>query len=315
MEVKRAYLKKPPVEIKTCERTFLAPKSGMHSITERFPPLSLPNLIDGIRRFPLISQDERIAFINKLVQRHPILAVDWQPDWRYRRARVLGPTDSPTSVDDIIWNKSASSRVGRANPAGYPVFYLADRLNTALAETHVKDETVLLGEFKVKPGSHIRIGPVGELLHVHRTGRGWMTDEYNSISSLLNICAREEAEALIITDAFLVSLLTNSAADYVLSAAVAVAIFEKLPALDAISFQSTRCVGGICLALKTEKFWSSWGVFSLKRVRARHLAMGQYEVLDGHHVEGIYNDGRLAWAEEPGRADMTVELSPLWTPT
>lgn len=284
------------------------------TITEQFPPMPLSELTEGIHGFPRLSLDKQLAFVNALVDRHPIMSVDWQPDWRYRRARVLGPTDDPTSVDDIIWNKNAPSKAGRANPAGYPVFYLADRVNTALAETHVQDETVLLGEFKIRPGNAVRVAPIGELLHIQRTGRGWMTGEYNSISEILNACSREEAEALIITDAFLFSMLTSSKDDYVLSSAVSVAILEKLPVVSAVAFQSTRCVGGICLAQKTADFWSSWSVFSVRRVRARHLAMGQYELLDGHHVEGIYDDGTLAWAAETDRADMVVGLDPLWTP-
>ncbi|WP_074063457.1 RES family NAD+ phosphorylase [Rhizobium etli] len=125
---------------------------SLPTITERFPPLPLDDIVSQIRAFPHKSTEEKKAFLQHLVALHPITAVDWGGDWRYRRARALNPGELPPHADGTIWNKNGHPKLGRANAEGFPVLYLADRVNTALAETHIDDQTVMLSEFKILPG-------------------------------------------------------------------------------------------------------------------------------------------------------------------
>lgn len=69
--------------------------------------------------------------------------------------------------------------------------------------------------------------PVGELAQIQRTGRGFLAGDPSSVlSDMINACDRDEAKALLITDAFLLERLTNRGDDYELSSCVPKSIFD-----------------------------------------------------------------------------------------
>lgn len=133
-------------------------------------------------------------------------------------------------MDEVIWRKGVPAKIGRANPAGFQVLYLADRPDTAFQEVlHHAPETssspVMLAEFVIHDDRRVRIAPVGELLQVQRTGRGFLAgDASHHLSNLLNACSPDEAKALLITDSFLLQCLTNRENDYELSSYVSMSI-------------------------------------------------------------------------------------------
>ncbi|WP_074063458.1 hypothetical protein [Rhizobium etli] len=139
-------------------------------------------------------------------------------------------------------------------------------------------------------------------------------DASGAITDMLNACDRDKAESMVIADAFLLEVLTNRANDYELSSTIAMAVLEKLPQVQAVAFPSTRASGGLCFAVRIDEFWKTWGLSSVRRVRATHLAMEYYRLTEGRHVEGIGNSGNLVWQGEPDRADMVLPLEPPWTP-
>lgn len=110
------------------------------TITQQFPPLPLDELAALIRNFADRDIGEKKSTIARLVEAHPTFNVNWGPGWRFRRARNLSGSKRPDHVDGLIWHKDAPATLGRANPAGYRVLYLADRIDTALRETHIADD-------------------------------------------------------------------------------------------------------------------------------------------------------------------------------
>lgn len=292
----------------------LEEETKLPTITQKYPPIPLAELTEMISGFSAQPQPEKKAIIKRLVAAHPVCSVDWGPGWKYRRARLLQSDEIPATVDEVIWRKGVPAAPGRANPAGFQILYLADRVDTALSEVHASGHSVMIAEFEILKGRSVRIAPVGELASIQRTGRGYFTgDAVSMINNFLNACQRDDGLSLLITDSFLLECLTNTEDDYELSSSVAMAIFEKQPAISTIAFPSRRQVGAISLAVRVERFWEDWGLVSVKRGRAVHLAQGYFKISDTRHVEGIMRSGKLNWRDEVDDG-VTVRLGPAWTP-
>lgn len=257
---------------------------------------------------------EKKAFVGELVELHPLLNFHWTNGWRYRRARKLGADEFPSSVDEVIWRKDAPASLGRANPAGFQVLYLADRQDTALREARVEQNSVAIAEFEIRSDRTIRVCPIGELLQVQRTGRGFLAgDASPKITGLLNACSFDEARSLLITDAFLFECVCGQD-DYELSSHVVKLIFDKLPGVTAIGYSSRRQLGAINFAVRAETFWQDWGLRGVRRAEARHLAQGFYALDRVHHVQRVSPEGSFRWSEEPAREGVMEALTSLWTP-
>lgn len=286
------------------------------TITETYPPLPLEELITAIRAFQVASIAEKQALIRRLVNIHPVVSLECVAGWRYRRARRLTEGEIPETVDELIWRKGIPAALGRANPAGFQVLYLADRPDTAFREVRVDNELVVLTECEILPGRSIRVVPIGELAQIQRTGHGFLSGHMSStISDLLNACDLNQAKSLLIADAFLLECLTTADDNYEVSSAVAMSIFDRLPAVSAVSYPSRRQIGAINFAVRVEQFWENWGIGSVRRGRAIHLAQGYYRFLEVRHVNGVTVDGALRWRDEPDeRENAVLQLGPLWRP-
>lgn len=285
-------------------------------LTDRFPPLPTEELVALIAEFESADTETRAATIRHLVAHHPVLAHDWGQAARYRRARVLDPGDSVDTIEELIWRRDAKHVLGRANPAGYAVLYLADRRDTALTEVRADADEVVLSDFSIQPGKSVKVAPIGEWIQAHRTGTAFLSQQDAlRLVDALHTCPPAEARALLMTDAFLLDCLTTREDDYLTSSQVALALFERHPAIDAIAYPSRRHLGGICFAIRTERVWEKWGLFSARRTRVRHLAMGMYELGPVQHMTGATPDGVLHWAAECDlRPDTAIPIEPIWVP-
>ena len=68
----------------------------------------------------------------------------------------------------------------------------------------MSDNLAVVADVLIRPGRSVRIAPIGELLQIHRTGRGTFTGDHSgAVAGLLNACTPDEARSLLITDAFL----------------------------------------------------------------------------------------------------------------
>jgi hypothetical protein len=282
-------------------------------LTDQFPPLPTEELVSLIAGFEAAGDETRAANIARLVAHHPILAHDWGQAARYRRARVLDPGDAVETVEELIWKRDAKHVLGRANPAGYAVLYLADRRDTALTEVRAEDDEVVLSEFSIQPGKTVQVVPIGEWIQAYRTGTAFLSQDALRLVDALHACPPQEARGVLMTDAFLLDCLTTREDDYRTSSQVALTLFERYPAIDAIAYPSRRHLGGICFAIRTERVWEKWGLFSARRTKARHLAMGMYELGPVQHMLGAAPDGAIHWSPECDlRPDTAIPIDPLW---
>ena len=285
------------------------------SITEQFPPLPLGEVIARIEQFATADQEARRATIEAFVNAHAIVCYDWGRDWRYRRAREVEPGQLLEHVGELIWRADVPAKIGRANPVGFTVLYLADRRDTALSEIRVAEGEVVLTEFRIRPNRAVRIAPIGEMVTIQRTGRGYLAGADASVmNDFINASPHDQARSMLIVDAFLLSCLTNPEDDYELSSSVALAVFKKLPGVSAVAFPSRRQLGGINFAVRQEAVWRDWGIVSVRAAHARHLAMGYFELSMIRHVTGITHAGGLVWSQNVDGEDAILLLDPPWYP-
>lgn len=282
------------------------------TITEAFTPLPLNELICLVKDFAGMPISEQKNVIGILVSVHPIFNLNWKKGWRYRRVRKLEINESPSTVCDVIWRKNAPAQMARANSTGFPVIYLAHRQDTAFSEVGVINDNVVISEYEILPTKAIRVAPIGEIMNIQRTGRGFLTPSSQCINEMLNACNLNEARSLLITDSFLFDCLNNRENNYELSSHVAMSIFKKSK-VTAIAYPSQRQFGGMNFAVRTENFWSDWGIRSVRFGKAKHLAQGYYKLENVKHVNGITCEGKFIWGIPKGDEDNIVQiLEPLW---
>ncbi|MCM2376948.1 RES domain-containing protein [Pseudomonas marginalis] len=287
----------------------------METITEQFPPLELGLLQEKINNFAKFSLVEKHSFISELVRAHPLLSMEFTAGSIFRRARKIGRGDYPSSVQDLLWRVLDVPSVGRANPEGFPVLYVADRPETAFSETHVRDDYILLSELRIRNGAKCRIAPIGEMLQIQRTGRGFLSgDGSPTIDKMLNVCERREVQSLLIADAFLFECLVEDDDRYLISSFVAKEVFEKNRSISAVAFPSVRQHGAINFAIRTEDFWNSWGVFAARRMHVHHLACGYYDTQQTEHVVEIGSGGALVWEKGVVENNVARAFQPPWHP-
>lgn len=287
----------------------------MKTITGTYPPLPLKYLLSRINEFEGASLSLKHTIISELIDVHPTLSVDFSKGSVFRRARKIGERDYPDSVQDLLWRLGGVASVGRANPEGHPILYVADRPETAFAETHIDGSFVLLSELQIREGYKCRIAPIGEMIRVQRSGRGFLSgDASSTINDMLNACSLDEAKSLLITDAFLFECLVKDDAPYLISSFVAKSIFEKNNQISAVAFPSVQQDGAINFAIKTEDFWKAWGVIGARKMYVRHLSCGFYEASLTEHVVEVTLQGKLVWDRGIIEDDVAKRFVPVWHP-
>jgi len=285
------------------------------TITENFPQRPVDETSRIIADFWNLDDEGKRRTIASLLSTHPVLSLSWGKGRRFRRARRLAADDpNPVSVDGVIWRKNGHATLGRANPEGYTVMYLSDRVETALREVRHESGSVVISEYEVVPGKSVRIAPIGELGWIQRTGLGRLAGTNSkAIIGMINACSEENAKSLLLVDAFLADLLCNVDDDYVISSTVAKCILDKNVGVDAIAYPSVRQPGAINFAIRIEHFWQKWGVSSVKQIAARHTAYGIYRLNDVAHVNKIAMNGVMDWQGAESSANIALLLSPLWS--
>lgn len=277
--------------------------------------MPLNELLERIEKFHTSSLNEKYAFISELIDIYPILNYPFPEEKTFRRIRKIKVDEYPSNVQDLLWRGGGIASIGRANPEGFPVLYVADKMDTALKETRVEDDCVLLSELKIRKGSICRLATIGEFMHTQRTGLGYLLGQSAGfIKEILDKSSYDGARSLLIMDAFLYECLLKDDEKYLISSFVAKCIFEKNENVSAVAYPSVRQHGAVNFAIRTDHFWKSWSIVGARRMLARHLAYGYYETTKTEHVIGITRNGHLVW-EKGVIADNTLALlEPPWHP-
>jgi hypothetical protein len=259
--------------------------------------MPLPELLALVEAFPLMSMADKKVALSRLVATHVTINMHWGAGWTYRRARRLEPNIRPETVDELIWRKGVPAQLGRANPPGFQVLYVADRRDTALREARVASDPAVVAEFAIRDGRTTFVAPVGEFAQIQRTGRGYLSgNASDAVTDMLNACSRDDGLSLVITDAFLQEcFLTDDS--YELSSHIAQEIFAKIPAISAVVYPSRRQQGGLNFAVRVDTFWQIWALVGVRYGHAQHLACGYYRLTNCQAVQGVYRNGTLLWCD------------------
>lgn len=191
----------------------------MKSITEQFPPLPRKYLVESIKEFTRLSVNDKINFLSEILDTHPFLNFSYESGHRFRRARKIKEEFYPENIQDFLWRIEGEAKPGRANPGGFPVLYVADRIDTALTETRVESDTVLICELKVRSGTGCVVAIIGEIMNIQRKGTGYVLGSGEGVTlfnNMLNACDRECALSLLIADAFLYECMLNDDDHYLI---------------------------------------------------------------------------------------------------
>lgn len=286
-------------------------KTMTQLLTEAHPPIPLEELLERLHGFQTALLEAKKELIADLVAAHPLLNVAWGEGWRYRRARIVA-NDAPLEhVREFLWPPKPSE--GRLSVGQRHIFYVADRVETALRESDVQAAHVALSEFVIRPGLSTHVCPIGELAAFIRTGRGNLIPALDALKDAINACPRDQARSLLITDAFLYEQLAGQD-DYALSSCVAELVFSKLPQVTVLAYRSKKQHGAMNFGVSVDSFWNTWGLFSARRCNATHLAQGVYRLDALRHVTGIHTDGRLEWSGEPEAVESVIQLDPPYFP-
>jgi len=282
------------------------------TITEAYPPLPIPELLSEIESFKKANLDEKQRIVKRLVSLHPIINMDYGPGSTFFRARKILANEYHESVQDLLWNPQKIS-VGRLNNESSSVLYLADRQETAFKETGIEKDLAIVGAFKVREGCRCRVTPIGELIKIQRTGRGFLAGDASSeISKKFNACDMRELKSLLIADLFLFECLTSDEYPYHISSFIASCVFDKNPNIDAIAYPSAKQFSALNFAVKADRFWKAWSIVSARRMFVDELAYGLYETSRTEHVNAITQNGNLVW-DRAGYEDLYIRpLSPAW---
>lgn len=227
--------------------------------------------------------------------------------WRGRRAGA-----SPFSnVSQMSYPPTECTPTGRLNDPGRPCLYGATRRSTVLAELNAQaGEYYQFVGFRVKPGSALRIGVIGELYHVYKTGyiKTLGADPNNALSRLLNSEGIEGGKRLIYIDAFLASILADPCAhksDYLSTRVLAKLAYEKSGA-SGLFYPSVQDHNGLNVAILPESYESQAHPVCCQYVRiskVREFGIVDYDiVLEG---QGISDEGTIMW-QPPEAQDITT---------
>lgn len=92
----------------------------MSTITEQFTPMPLDDLVSKIGHFPTASLSEKHSLISDLVKVHPLLSLDFSKGSVFGRARKIGETQYPSSVQICFGRLEVFLLLGELIPKVFP---------------------------------------------------------------------------------------------------------------------------------------------------------------------------------------------------
>lgn len=271
----------------------------MVSITEKYPPLSLDEMVEIANNFDDLDIENKIKAISKVVQHHPLINFATTSDQReFYRARVSKNRSFPLKYTGLLWNHSAPALRARLNVEGDAILYAANQANAAFREVNVADDFVILTLLKIQSGKSVTFLPIGTLATIMRSNAAHLDFPEAQVANtrqLILQCPFREMQSLLIADEFLYNCIMEDNDDYAVSAMTANVIFKKYSNIDAITYPSKKLRSATNYAIKTTDFWEKWQIGSACTLNVKHLALGHFLSDNCRGVESIDDTGFLNW--------------------
>lgn len=192
---------------------------------------------------------------NILIAHYKVMSFEFQRGSTFWRGRRIETDKVFKNINELSYPPKGLARRGRINDENDPVFYIATRKETALAEINIKEgEFVQVAGFRIISGKKMSITTIGQFWYVFKTGGMQLLgkDPEGIVSRYLNSLHSEKALILIYIDRFLASVLASTEAEdngYLHTRLLSKIIFSKSKS-DAIAYPSIKDEGGFNLAVK-----------------------------------------------------------------
>lgn len=217
--------------------------------------------------------------------------------WRGRKAGSA-PFNKATQMS---YPPVECTQAQRLNDLGCPCLYGATRRSTVLSELNAQvGECYQFVGFRVKPSGSLRVGAIGELSHIYKTGyiKSLGTDPDNALSRFLNSKGLEGGKQLVYIDAFLASILADRDAyqnDYLHTRILAKLSYEKSGA-SGLFYPSVQESNGMNVAILSEPYLSQTHLVCCQYVKIKKVR--EFGIFDYHVLlegRGVDDEGTIMW--------------------
>ena len=260
-------------------------------------------LFDAIRSTN--SGHELLTLFSRLFEPYKILSFTFGRGSIFWRARKNDGTPYKNKRE-LSYPPREVTGAYRLNDPEKPCLYAATRRETALIEINaqVGDHVQIVG-YRIKPGSTLRFGTIGEFFHVYKTGylRTLGKDPEGVVNKLINGTPIELTKLIIYIDAFLSDLLSDKEAhrnDYIKTRVLANMSFQK-SGIDSLLYPSVKSYAGMNLAISASSFDAHAELVCVQQIfieKKREFGFFDLQIMDD--AVSVEGDGNIVWS---GTAD------------
>ena len=218
--------------------------------------------------------------------------------WRGRKCDIA---DGFLNVSELSYPPAHLAKVNRLNNQNQPMLYLASRRFTAFSEINANpgDYVHIIG-YKIQKDKSLRIGLIGDLFNVYRTGMSMLTSEVGKyLNDVLNSFEYEIGKSIVYVDAYLSSILRNPNAksnDYLHTRILGELLFNKVTEVKSIFYPSVAQEGGMNLAMLPEVADDVLEVVSSSIVVVKdRWEFGMYDFIPIKDCIEITSNGSFLW--------------------
>lgn len=238
-----------------------------------------------------------------LLQAQPLLNYNFGPGSIFWRGRKCDNLDGWKNVSDVWYPQPGVAKAGRLNNPYEPLLYLSSRRFTVFSEVRAKPADVIhiLG-CRIKEGKNIRIGLIGDLFHVYRTGLSMISSEVGRLlNNTLNSFDYEVGRSIVYVDAFLASVLRDPGASpnaYLFTRILGDLLLKKVIEVKSLFYPSIVQEGGMNLAVGSSVADDTIEVVTSSLVKIEEeLGYGMYQYSHVRNCTAIDTDGNFRWED------------------
>ena len=230
-------------------------------------PLKIDYLIENIQQFKNKTDNDKINFINEVIENHPIFGIYVHPEYNLFRVRSINKNniDCIKTVDDLLWpnHKALSEK-----------------------EECIENDVVLTA-FSMRDEFKAPMLPIGELNKIIRFGTGYILNEgHEPLEDILNYIRHIEEEnrtniiCITMQESFIFGILSSSDRD------ISQYTIEKLinsydHEIAIIGYPSNTYNYGYNFAIDTKYFSELFDFYSIRKchIKNYHIKFTTYILL------------------------------------
>lgn len=254
------------------------------------------NVIDSLK-----DENEIKYNFSYLLDQQPFLNFHFGRGSVYWRGRKCGTEDGYLNVSELSYPPAHFAKIGRLNNQNQPMLYLASRRFTAFSEINANpgDYIHIIG-YKIRKDKSLKIGLIGDLFHVYRTGLSMLASEAGKhLNDVLNSFEYEIGKSIVYVDAYLASILRNPHAksnDYLHTRILGELLFNKVTEVKSIFYPSVEQEGGMNLAMIPVVADDVLEVVSSSIIMVKdRLKFGMYDFIPIKNCIEIKSNGGFLW--------------------